>query len=121
MTIGFKKDFLVKKKRNRRDKTRFIYTQILNTLTCQICGEDHNSVLDFHHIDPTTKLSSVSDLKSKDYSWEIMVEEMSKCACLCSNCHRKYHSGVDMKLQKELKSRLTKAAKLAITNFNIPK
>lgn len=109
----------------RRQKTRFIYTKILDTLACQICGEGHNAVLDFHHLDATTKEISVSDLKSKDYSATRIIEEISKCACLCANCHRKHHfqemfiQGLDNTfLRKESLSRLTKTVNLAIIEWN---
>jgi hypothetical protein len=104
----------------RRQKTRFIYTKILDTLTCQICGEGHNAVLDFHHLDATTKEISVSDLKSKDYSATRIVEEISKCACLCSNCHRRiHHENKSPKvLHKESINRLTKTVNLAIVEWN---
>jgi hypothetical protein len=93
-------------------------------MTCQICGEGHNAVLDFHHLDPSTKDISVSDLKSSDYSPYRMVEEISKCACLCANCHRKLHYFNNVKdlteslsLKKESKSRLTKTVDLAIREW----
>lgn len=108
---------------DRRAKTRFIYTKILDTLTCQICGEGHNATLDFHHIEPFEKKHSVSDMKSKDYSPDKMVEEMSKCACLCANCHRKHHykeEGYLVKnLSKESKSRLSKVVKNALQDWKL--
>jgi len=104
----------------RREKTRFMYSKILDTLTCQECDEDHNATLDFHHLDPKTKDFTISDMKSKDYSPAKMVEEMSKCAVLCSNCHRKTHSRFfpPIGLRPENKARLTKTIKLANVEWN---
>lgn len=109
-------------RKHRREKTRFIYSRILDTLTCQECGEGHNATLDFHHLNPDTKDFSLSDMKSKDYSGEKMVEEMSKCAVLCANCHRKlHHIGVEqlnLLLRRENKYRLTKTLNLAINEWD---
>lgn len=56
---------------------------------CVKCGENRHYVLDFHHIDPSTKkfnlgLNSIKD-KTK------IIEEASKCVCLCRNCHQEFH------------------------------
>lgn len=104
----------------RREKTRFIYNKILDTLTCQECGEGRNVTLDFHHLDEKTKDFTISNMKSKDYSPDKMVEEMSKCAVLCSNCHRVLHSRhfPFIGLRSENKARLTKTVKLATVEWN---
>lgn len=51
------------------------------------CGESDPVVLDFDHLDPTTKLIEISLMI--DYSWKRIEEEISKCQVLCSNCHRR--------------------------------
>lgn len=53
---------------------------------CERCefSTDVLAVYDFHHIDPTTKIQMISDIKT----WEEYWAEVQKCELLCSNCHR---------------------------------
>ena len=60
-------------------------------LKCKICGFNHPSALDFHHIDPKEKFKTVSDLKWSGCSHETFITEIKKCDVLCSNCHRIEH------------------------------
>lgn len=60
---------------------------------CRICGEHVKCCLDFHHIDPTKKVSDISSLISKALGDDILAE-LSKCVVVCSNCHRKIHAGL---------------------------
>lgn len=58
---------------------------------CLLCSEKVLPALDFHHINPQDKLKNISEF----YCWsEELVEELDKCACLCSNCHRKVTAGL---------------------------
>lgn len=80
-----------KVKQRNRDK-RDWFQDIKSALKCCVCGEDDAACLDFHHLDPSCKdleLSAAIQTRSK----EAVIEEMNKCACLCANCHRKYHVG----------------------------
>jgi hypothetical protein len=57
---------------------------------CWSCsGEFPVSVFDFHHLDPAQKDVEVSKLTFRP--WEVVMEELDKCALLCSNCHRQAH------------------------------
>lgn len=61
---------------------------------CVFCGyHEHMGVLDFHHLDPTTKEFSIG---SKGYtrSWEKVRAELDKCILVCANCHREVELGV---------------------------
>jgi hypothetical protein len=62
---------------------------LLSTKKCVICGESDPIVLEFDHIDPTTKRSEVGTLMRDGYSWEIVEAEIAKCQVLCSNCHKR--------------------------------
>lgn len=67
---------------------------------CWLCNESDLVALDFHHINPDNKSFNISGnglckSKAKRYA------ELSKCALLCANCHRKVH--LQMKLNKPLK------------------
>lgn len=56
-------------------------------IKCERCGEDHPAVLDFHHVDPSTKELTVAQATSR----KKVALEVEKCIVLCSNCHRKFH------------------------------
>ena len=58
---------------------------------CAKCGENRGYVLDFHHIDPSIKEKSVSRMISNNYKTDKVYDEIEKCICLCSNCHREFH------------------------------
>jgi hypothetical protein len=64
------------------------YKQLKSAYYCEKCGETHPATLDFHHPDPSTKKGCVSWLVYNS-SWENVLIEITKCVCLCSNCHRK--------------------------------
>ena len=63
---------------------------------CIVCGYSRENfvAIDFHHINASTKKYNISMkfrnmpniLKHKKY-----VDELKKCVCLCSNCHRLLH------------------------------
>ena len=53
---------------------------------CQQCGEGNPIVLDFDHIDPSTKITQISHMVSSP-PVEILAE-LKKCQVLCCNCHR---------------------------------
>ena len=56
---------------------------------CVKCGESRPYVIDFHHIDPKDKKFNVG--KAKTYSQQTLLKEISKCVCLCRNCHQEFH------------------------------
>lgn len=55
---------------------------------CVKCGEKKWYVLDFHHIDPSSKLVNIGE---KRLSKGIIVKERKKCIILCKNCHAEFH------------------------------
>lgn len=61
------------------------------SLKCERCGEDHPATIDFHHVDSSDKEKEVAVLVQEAYCIERILEEISKCIVLCSNCHRKHH------------------------------
>ncbi len=53
---------------------------------CNRCGfEGQSQQFDCHHIDPTTKRDTISNLRT---SFNLLKEELKKCELLCANCHR---------------------------------
>lgn len=85
------KDDYKKRAKNNRHNEYEKTKQLLRSLktSCVICGEDWPAALDFHHIDPSEKDHGVSEKKSR----RKMIAESEKCIVLCSNHHRKFHSG----------------------------
>lgn len=60
---------------------------------CAKCGETTPVCLDAHHVDPAAKEFTISRS-----SWWRMAKdiesELTKCVCLCKNCHAKLHAGL---------------------------
>ena len=56
--------------------------------SCKKCGENRTYLLDFHHVDSSTKKFNVS--KHNRVS-DKLTDELKKCVCLCANCHREFH------------------------------
>ena len=67
--------------------------QLSRITPCVKCGEDHPAVIDFHHVDPSTKLGTINRICLDKTIVEVKAE-LDKCICLCSNCHRLFHAGV---------------------------
>lgn len=60
---------------------------------CQNCSYDRCSrALSFHHLDPSTKLFSISGSHCR--TWEVIKQELDKCILLCANCHMEMHGPV---------------------------
>jgi hypothetical protein len=69
--------------------TRIKRSKVLEELKlsgCAKCNDKRPYVIDFHHIDPSTKNISMSDASIKQ-----ILAEKNKCILLCSNCHREFH------------------------------
>jgi len=74
----------------RRENARRVFLQDYKTQRgCEVCGEVHPAVLDFHHRDPSQKEFSLANMVGR--TWESMLAEVDKCSVLCANCHRKLH------------------------------
>lgn len=58
---------------------------------CGFCREKESCCLDFHHLSNSTKERNVSTwVRCKNL--KKVLEEISKCVCVCANCHRKIHA-----------------------------
>lgn len=55
---------------------------------CVDCGIANPIVLEFDHIDGSTKFKEVSRMIGDGYSWLKIQDEISKCDVRCANCHR---------------------------------
>lgn len=74
---------------------------------CIICGfpKEKFAAISFHHINPEEKEKLIGQLIGSTTD-EKLVKEVSKCVCMCFNCHMLYHGGdeeVIEKLEKYIK------------------
>ncbi len=77
---------------NRRRQTLKIRCVEYLGSHCQVCAYSRCvEALDFHHLDPGTKLFKISGGHSR--SWTSIKAELDKCALLCANCHREVEAG----------------------------
>ena len=72
------------------DKKEFV-ANIKSQLKCQKCGESKEYMLDFHHLDPSEKETTIARMTSNNYRIDRVLNEIQKCIVLCSNCHREFH------------------------------
>lgn len=57
---------------------------------CEKCGETRLYLIQFHHVDPKTKLFCIGATATSKKEDELE-KEVKKCVCLCSNCHDEFH------------------------------
>lgn len=57
---------------------------------CEKCGESRFYVIDFHHVDNTTKEFGISRI-IRGRGRKTIENEVKKCICLCRNCHTEFH------------------------------
>lgn len=75
--------------RLRRKDTNQLVKEIKENSPCTDCGKTYNwYVMDFDHLDSSTKVMNIARMVSSGYSWEAIETEISKCEIVCSNCHR---------------------------------
>lgn len=76
----------------RREIHRGIMQGIKSESGCATCGENsHYCVLDFHHKFDDKDLTIG---QRAEVNIQKLINEILKCVCLCSNCHRKVHANV---------------------------
>lgn len=92
------KDYFIEKNRKRREQGYDWINKYKSKLSCIECGESNIACLDFHHIDPTQKTRTVSQMVNRGCSEKRLLEEIDKCIVLCANCHRKLHCGKEIKI-----------------------
>ena len=84
-------------RKNNPEKMVEYYQQRKEFLTslkkpCVKCGESRPTVIEFHHIDPSTKLFNISYVASNGAKpKQAIYDEIKKCVCLCANCHAEFH------------------------------
>jgi hypothetical protein len=68
-----------------------LWNEYKKTLRCNRCGLADHRVLDFHHKDPSQKEFNLSIMAGRNPNFQTLLDEVSKCEVLCSNCHRIHH------------------------------
>lgn len=80
-------NFMKKKYQEKKE----VISDLKQQCKCAKCGESRSYLLDYHHLDPAEKESTVARMISNNYSLDKVYSEMKKCIVLCSNCHREFH------------------------------
>jgi hypothetical protein len=71
-----------------RNKKRIALQALKEGQGCSQCGESFpHYCLDWHHVDRTDKLFSISLVVRDNISWKRVNDEITKCILLCKNCH----------------------------------
>ena len=86
------KKLIIARSAERRRKNKLIWETYKATLSCAQCGFMHPAAIDFHHVYPEEKLTSVYKLVNAGH-YRQAHEEIKKCVPLCANCHRIHHHG----------------------------
>ena len=87
--LSNREKYIKKAKKYRETFTEWI-VEYKKNLKCEICNENRYWVLDFHHKDPKEKDIEISVLV-KNCNKKRILDEISKCMVVCSNCHRDLH------------------------------
>lgn len=101
------KEQYLKRNRERKKRLKKEWLEFKKSLSCEMCGEDHISTFDFHHIEKHPDNRAVNRLVS-DYNFKEAYEEIKKCMVLCANCHRKHHHNERLKKKKKKRTQARK-------------
>ena len=76
-----------------RQKKKFQALEYRGGMKCSRCGFDEPipDVYDLHHRDPGEKDPNWNKMKTNNWPFERLKEELDKCDVLCANCHRTVH------------------------------
>jgi len=85
----YKDDYIERAKSRQNRLVTENRVELLNyfkTHDCVDCGNNEPIVLEFDHL--KDKKFGISAMM-RDYTWEQILKEISKCEVVCSNCHKK--------------------------------
>lgn len=85
-------DKVRERNRERLSENREYVAQYKLGRSCISCNELTSVCLDFHHVDPSSKLFGIAHSGCRTI--EQLQKEIDKCVLLCANCHRKLHAGL---------------------------
>jgi hypothetical protein len=74
---------------------------------CCDCGKslsfnENKGHYNFHHVDPSTKVSRINQMFKDKVSYTRLIEELDKCVLLCKPCHIKRHKDFNNGLRETL-------------------
>jgi 5-methylcytosine-specific restriction endonuclease McrA len=74
---------------------------------CCDCGKslsfnENKGHYNFHHVDPSTKVSRINQMFKDKVSYTRLLEELDKCVLLCKPCHIKRHKDFNNGLRETL-------------------
>ena len=101
------KEQYLKRNRERKKKLKKQWLEFKGSLSCEMCGEDHISTFDFHHIEKHPDNRAVNKLVS-NCNFKEAYQEIKKCMVLCANCHRKHHHNERLKKKKKKRTQARK-------------
>jgi hypothetical protein len=80
-----------KKKEFEKRNKEFIqrYKRICKCAKCGLSNKPY--LLEFHHLDPSTKYKDVTNLQFNAYGIKLIKDEIRKCVVICRNCHMEFH------------------------------
>lgn len=80
-----------KKKEFEKRNKEFIqrYKRICKCAKCGLSNKPY--LLEFHHLDPSTKYKDVTNLQFNAYGIKLIKDEIRKCVTICRNCHMEFH------------------------------
>ncbi|MBC8395573.1 MAG: hypothetical protein H8E16_00555 [Flavobacteriales bacterium] len=93
-----------KKEKEKRNKNFVI--RYRKQCSCIKCGLKKWYIIEFHHLDPSKKYKSITDLQFNAYSIKTIKKEIRKCVAICLNCHMEFHYLERNKLIKDFKEYL---------------
>lgn len=73
--------------KNSIERARKYVFDYLAEHPCEDCGEDDPVVLQFDHIDPSTKTGNIADWVAQGHGVDKIAREITKCSVRCANCH----------------------------------
>lgn len=73
------------------EKRKKRWENFMKTQKCSRCGISDHRVLQWHHIDPSTKTMTIG-AQARQGKWDQIMEEVKKCICVCANCHFILHA-----------------------------
>jgi predicted Zn-ribbon and HTH transcriptional regulator len=80
---------------NRNITRREQWKSFMKNKKCNKCGFNDPRALQWHHLDPQNKSFNIgASIYSRKHSWQDIMTEISKCECLCANCHWITHSEI---------------------------
>ncbi len=75
--------------RRRRLEWQRRLWEYLSVHPCVDCREQDPLVLEFDHVDRTTKEFTMGFMATRGHAWPTVLSELAKCEVRCANCHRR--------------------------------